>query len=139
MDAPAIPPPHRSRGQFLSLLGVGLAVLGVVVYVAQVSLQRLSLPWYMPTLAIVGAVLVAISLRERRTVWRGLSLLALVLLSGAELALLQAMRLPAYSGPVVVGYPFPAFEARRPDGTPFTHHDLAGDRDNVLVFFRGRW
>ena len=27
----------------------------------------------------------------------------------------------------------------RADGTPFTSRDLEGDRDNVLVFFRGRW
>jgi hypothetical protein len=131
--------PHRLRGRLLLLLGLGLGVLGVVAYVVQFSLARLMLPWYMPTLAALGVVLVVMSLWERRTVWRVLALLAVVLLTGAELALLYAMRLPPYTGPIEVGRPFPAFEARRADGTPLTHRDLAGDRNNVLVFFRGRW
>jgi len=105
----------------------------------QFSLQRLTTPWYMPALAVIGVVLVVISLFERRTVWRVLALLAVVLLAGGELALLYALRLPSYTGPITVGRPFPAFEAKRADGTPFTQRDLAGDRNNVLVFFRGRW
>jgi hypothetical protein len=139
MDDPSILPTHPSRGPFLTWLGLGLAVLGVVAYVAQVSLRRLSWPWYMPALAIVGVGLVAIALREKRTAWRWLALLVLVLLTWSELALLHAMRLPAYAGAVAVGKPFPAFEAKLPNGTPFTHNDLAGGPDNVLVFFRGRW
>ncbi len=131
--------PHRLRGRLLLLLGLGLGVLGVVAYVVQFSLERLMLPWYTPTLAALGVVLVVMSLWERRTVWRVFALLAVVLLTGAELALLYAMRLPPYTGPIEVGRPFPAFEARRADGTPFTDRDLAGDRNNVLVFFRGRW
>ena len=93
----------------------------------------------MPALALLGVVLVVVSLLERRTVWRVLALLAVMLLTGAELAFLYAMRLPPYTGPIAVGRSFPAFEARRSDGTPFTHRDLAGDQNNVLVFFRGRW
>jgi peroxiredoxin len=49
------------------------------------------------------------------------------------------MRLPPYAGPVAVGRPFPAFEARRADGKPFSQVDVTGDQQNVLVFFRGRW
>ena len=131
--------PHRFRGRVFLLLGLGLAVLGVVAYVVQISLQRLMAPWYMPALASLGVVLVVMSLLERRTVWRVFALLAVVLLAGAELAFLYAMRLPPYTGPIAVGRPFPAFETRRADGTPFTQRDLAGDRNNVLVFFRGRW
>jgi hypothetical protein len=93
----------------------------------------------MPALASLGVVLVIMSLLERRTVWRVLALLVVLLLTGAELALLYKMRLPPYTGPIAVGRPFPAFEARRSDGTPFTERDLAGDQNNVLVFFRGRW
>ena len=37
-------------------------------------------PWYMPTLASLGVVLVVMSLLERRTVWRVFALLAVVLL-----------------------------------------------------------
>jgi hypothetical protein len=131
--------PDRARGRLLMLLGLGLAVLGVVAYVVQFSLQRLMLPWYTPALALLGVVLVVMSLWQRRTLWRVLALLAVVLLAGAELAVLQALRLPSYSGPLAVGRPFPAFEAKQADGTPFTQDDLTGDRHNVLVFFRGRW
>jgi hypothetical protein len=131
--------PHRFRGRLFLLLGLGLAVLGVVAYVVQISLQRLMAPWYMPILASLGVVLVAMSLLERRTVWRVFALLAVVLLAGAECAFLYAMRLPPYTGPIAEGRPFPAFETRRAGGTPFTQRDLIGDRSTVLVFFRGRW
>jgi hypothetical protein len=120
-------------------LGLALAALGVVAYVVQLSLERLTVPWYMPALALLGVVLVVISLVERRTVWRLLALSAVVLLTGAELALFYALRLPPYTGPIAVGRVFPAFEAKRADGAPFTQHDLTGDRNNALVFFRGRW
>ena len=105
----------------------------------QISLQRLLTPWYMPVLASLGVVLVAVSLSEKRTVWRSVALLAVVLLAGAEIAFLYAVRLPAYTGPIAEGRPFPAFETKRPDGTPFTQRDLVSDRTSVLVFFRGRW
>jgi hypothetical protein len=121
------------------LVGLGLAVLGVAAYAVQLSLRRLMLPWYMPAAALIGAALVAASLRERRTVWRWLALVAVVLLAGVELMALYATRLPPYTGPIAVGHPFPAFAATRADGTPFTRDDLAGDRHSVLVFFRGRW
>jgi hypothetical protein len=129
----------RSRGRLLLLLGLALAVLGVVAYVVQLALKRLTWPWYMPALAWLGVTLVIMSLWKRRTVWRGLALVAVLLLAGAESAALYATRLPPYAGPVAVGRPFPAFEARRADGTPFTQADLAGDQHHVLVFFRGRW
>jgi hypothetical protein len=93
----------------------------------------------MPALASLGIVLVVVSLVERRTVCRLFALLAVVLLTGAELAFFYAVRLPPYTGPIVVGRPFPTFEVRRADGTSFTQRDLAGDQHNVLVFFRGRW
>ena len=139
MTSPPITMPDRSRGRLLLLAGLGLAVMGVVAAVVQVSLQRLFVPWYMPALALLGVALVAMSLWRRRTVWRALALLAVVLLSAAELAALNAMRLPPYTGPIAVGRTFPAFASRQADGTPFTQDDLIGDRHHVLVFFRGRW
>jgi hypothetical protein len=139
MTSSPIATPGRSRGRLLLLSGLGLAVLGVVAYVVQLSLQRLMMPWYMPTLALLGVALVLMSLWKRRTAWRMLALLVVVLLAGAEFAVLHALRLPPYTGPLAVGRPFPAFEARRADGTPFTQDDLTGDRHQVLVFFRGRW
>lgn len=118
---------------------MGLAALGVLGYVVQFSLQRLIVPWYMPALAWLGVVLIAIALGKRRTVWRGLALVVVVLLGSFELMALNAMRLPPYTGPIAVGRPFPAFEARTADDKPFTQQDLAGDWNTVLVFFRGRW
>ncbi len=139
MSTISTPSTHRTRGRLFLLLGLGLAVLGVVAYVVQLSLQRLTFPWYMPALALLGSVLVIASLWEKRTVWRVLALAAVLLLGGFELMALNAMRLPPYTGPIAVGRPFPAFEARRADGTPFNQNHLAGDRHTVMVFFRGRW
>jgi hypothetical protein len=131
--------PNRFGGRFFLLLGLGVAILGVAAYAVQISLERLIAPWYMPALASLGLVLVVLSLLEKRTVWRVLALLVVTLLTGAEWAFLYAMRLPPYKGPIAVGRPFPAFETKRADGTPFTERDLAGDLNSVLVFFRGRW
>ena len=70
---------------------------------------------------------------------RIVALAAVTLLAGAEWAIIYAMRLPPYTGPITVGRPFPAFETTRADGTPFAQSDLAGAQKTVLVFFRGRW
>ncbi len=139
MINPSSTAPHRFRGRLFLLLGLGLAALGVVAYVVQVSLHRLMAPWYMPAMASLGVALVALSLVEKRTIWRVFGLVAVVLLAGAEMAFLYAVRLPPYTGPVAVGRPFPAFETKRADGSMFTQGDLIGDRNSVLVFFRGRW
>jgi cytochrome oxidase Cu insertion factor (SCO1/SenC/PrrC family) len=93
----------------------------------------------MPALATAGAGLVALSLWWRRTPWRILAAVVVVLLAGAQWAFMLAMGLPAYTGPVVAGRTFPAFRTVRADGTSFTENDLKGSQDSVLVFFRGRW
>jgi hypothetical protein len=131
--------PKRIGHWLLAPLGFGLAVAGVVAYVVRFSFQRLEAPWYMPALALLGVLLVSVSLIEKRTIWRGLALVALLLLAGLEIAFLNAMRLPAYAGPVAAGRPFPAFEAKRADGSLLTQGDLLGEQGNLLVFFRGRW
>ena len=135
-------PPGVARGQsdrLLVVLGAGLAVLGVAAYVVQMSLQSLMAPWYMPILGFFGLVLIVTSLVWRRTVWRIFGMLAVALLLAAEVAFFLAMRLPPYAGPIAVGQPFPAFATRRADGAAFTQRDFLGDRNSVLVFFRGRW
>jgi hypothetical protein len=139
MTSPSDAAPRRFGGRLFLLLGFGLTVLGVVAYAVQISLQRLIVPWYMPALGTLGVVFVVVSLWERRTIWRILALLAVVLFAGAEWAFLYALRLPPYTGPIAVGRPLPAFETTRADGTPLTQRDLAGDQNSVLVFFRGRW
>jgi hypothetical protein len=131
--------PRRFGGRTPTMLGLGLAVLGVLGYAIQLWLGRLMMPWYMPILATLGVVLLVTALLWKRTVWRWFVLLALTLLAVGEWGFLYALRLPPYTGPVAVGQPFPAFKTSRADGTPFTQRDLAGDQNSALVFFRGRW
>jgi hypothetical protein len=131
--------PRRVPGRLFLALGLGLAALGVIGYIVQISTGRLTAPWYMPSLATLGVVFLAVALWQARSVWRILALLLVLLLAGAEWAFLLAARLPAYTGPVAAGRPFPAFATTRADGTTFTQHDLEGERNNVLVSFRGRW
>jgi hypothetical protein len=130
---------RRSPGRLLLAVGLLLPVLGVIGYVLQFRAQRLTFPWYMPIAATVGLLFVIASLWQARTVWRVLALLLVALLAGGEWALLLAMRLPAYTGPVAAGQPLPAFTTARADDTPFTQDDLKGSQTSVLVFFRGRW
>jgi hypothetical protein len=131
--------PRRYPGRLFVALGFGLAVLGIAGYVIQLSTGRLTAPWYMPCLATLGVVSVAVALWQARSTWRILALLLVLLLAGAEWAFLLAARLPAYTGPVAAGRAFPNFTTMRADGTTFTQRDLEGDQNNVLVFFRGRW
>jgi hypothetical protein len=139
MTISPIAAPNPGRGRVLLLTGLALPVLGVAAYLVQFSQQRLMLPWYMPAAALLGVALVVASLWRRRTIWRWLGLVAVVLLTALEIAGLSATRLPTYQGPIVEGKSFPAFEAKRADGTRFTQDDLKGDQHQVLVFFRGRW
>jgi hypothetical protein len=125
-------------GRLFLALGLGLAALGALGYVAQVLMQRLTAPWYVPISATLGVACLVASLWQARTVWRVLALLLLVLLAGAEWAFLLGTRLPEYAGPVERDRPFPAFATARADGAPFTQRDLEGDHNNLLVFFRGR-
>lgn len=121
------------------LAGLGLAVLGVAAYAVQLSLGRLMMPWYMPAAALIGVALVAASLSKFKSLWRMLALVVVLLLAAFELTAFYLVRLPPYTGPIAAGRPFPAFEAKRADGTPFTQNELIGDQNHVLVFFRGRW
>jgi hypothetical protein len=129
----------RARGRILLILGMSLPVLGVIAYAVQISLKRLTAPWYVPVLATLGVVLVVFSLTKRRTFWRVLTLIAVGLVAAGEWGMLYAFRLPPYTGPIAVGRPFPPFETSRADGTTFSQSDLIGVQNNVLVFFRGRW
>ena len=74
--------PRNFRGRLFLWLGLGLPVLGVVAYIAQLALGRLVVPWYLPALASLGVVLICMSLFEGRTVWRIVALPAVMLLGG---------------------------------------------------------
>jgi cytochrome oxidase Cu insertion factor (SCO1/SenC/PrrC family) len=111
----------------------------VLGYAVQLWVQRLLTPWYLPASATLAVVCLLVSLWQTRTAWRALALVLVVLFAGATWAFLLVARLPAYTGPITVGQPFPAFTTTPPDGAVFTQRNLEGDPDKVLVFFRGRW
>ncbi|HEX5272801.1 MAG TPA: hypothetical protein VFW33_20025 [Gemmataceae bacterium] len=135
---PAAPP--KVGGRPLLWLGLLAAVAGVPLYMLQLRAANLMTPWYAPALASLGAALVLLSLRRRPTVWRCAALLLAGLIAGGEWWFLASyVRLPAATGRVAAGRQLPEFAARRADGTPFTPDDLKGDKETVLVFFRGRW
>jgi hypothetical protein len=123
----------------LVLAGLALTIAGIVAYVVQLRWQILTAPWYVPVLTTTGAILVMASLWRARSAWRYLALTFVLLLAAAEWALIVVPDLPAYSGPVAAGKPFPAFTTTRADGSSFTQRDLGGETNDVLVFFRGRW
>jgi hypothetical protein len=131
--------PGRFPGRLFLAAGLAIGPLGVLGYFVQLSMQRLSTPWYLPISATLGVLLIVVSLWQARTFWRILALVLVVLLAGTEWVVLLRARLPAYAGPVAADQSFPAFTTARADGTPFTQRDLAGDQNSVLVFFRGRW
>jgi len=140
MSAPSATLPRRRPGRLLLGLGLVVAVAAVVAYALQVvKAHRLTTPWYLVYATTAAVVLVAVSLWQARSVWRVLALLLVAVVAGGAWMLVVGTRLPSYTGPVAVGRPFPAFQSFRADGTPFTDRDLKGDKDSVMVFFRGRW
>jgi hypothetical protein len=134
-----LPTPARRRGRLLLAAGLACALLGFACCAAQFAAARLFVPWYLPAATTLGALLVAVSLWQARSVVRVLSLLVVVLLAVGAWRLVLAHQTPPYTGPVAEGEPFPAFTTLRADGAPFTQKDLRGGPDRVLVFFRGRW
>jgi steroid 5-alpha reductase family enzyme len=126
---------------FLPVVALVLLLLGPLLYVVQLWRKLLIEPWYAPAFATVSALLLLVAAVFTPDDWIIVGLLVCVLVAGLEwYFLLRFTRLPRYVGPAAVGRPFPAFTTTRADGrTPFTQEDLKGDRNTVLVFFRGRW
>jgi hypothetical protein len=130
----------RYPGRIYLALGMLLAVSGVGIYAARFQAKILDTPWYVPILATVGLALVALALVQARSVWRWLAAVFCTLFAAALwLFLLVFLRAPPYTGPVQVGQLFPAFSTTLSDGSTFTQQNLHGDKNTVMVFFRGRW
>jgi hypothetical protein len=132
----------KAAGRPLLWLGIVIALLGVVVYGSLAfGTGFLHTPWYMPIMATIGVCIILLSIVLRLTVLRIVALLIIGLLAAGEWWwLLGLSRLPAYAGPVAAAQPFPEFSpASLADGTPFTRDKLLGEKDTVLVFFRGFW
>jgi hypothetical protein len=131
----------RNTGRLWFWLGIAATLLGIAVYFVQfmVLKQLGSTPWYAPVLATLGAALVFLSVRERRTVPRLVGLVLLLLLAGLQwYFFLSFTKLPQYAGPSA-GERIPPFQTTLASGEPFTNIDLASGTPTVLVFFRGRW
>jgi len=136
------PATERARGRGYFWAGIGVALLGLALAVAQfVVVKYLAVPWYSPALATLGALLLLVSLARRRTVPRLLALVLVAALAAYQWYFLGAlMKLPDYAGPAR-GRQLPAFRSVRADGQAFTEADLSprdGSR-RAMVFFRGRW
>lgn len=130
----------RHPGRFLVLAGLVVAFSGPFLYALQLKLGILSSPWYVPLLGLLGGVFVLLALARQRGILRFVSLFLVLGLTGLEIFFLGVVsRLPPYSGPVAVGKPFPTFVTKRADGSSFTQADLTGDKNTILLFFRGRW
>jgi hypothetical protein len=131
---------NRAHGRALFWLGIGVSLLGIVAVVTQYNLKNLMVPWYLPALGTLGALLLLGAVARRPSIVRIVVLGLLAALAGFEwYFLVSASRLPAYEGPAQAGQTFPAFATTLADGRPFTEKDLQGGTPTVLVFFRGRW
>lgn len=131
---------QNSPGRALVLLGVAVCLLALGAYAVQVWLASFVTPWYWPIAGTVGVLLILAGTWQAWSVWRIVGLVFFGLLAAGEWFYVAKLSLlPPYTGPLAVGQPFPAFATARADGTAFTQQDVAGDRDAVLVFFRGRW
>jgi hypothetical protein len=131
---------RRFPGRIYVLLGLGLVLLGPVLYALQFRAKMLTVPWYVPVLTTTGAALALFALWRRPTVWRFAAFALCGLLAGAEwFFILSLSRVPAYTGPVAPGVPFPAFHTSLADGSTFDQDSLRGPQNTALVFFRGRW
>jgi hypothetical protein len=130
----------RSRGRGYLWLGILLAVLAIGLTVLQYALRLLIMPWHLPILTTLGALLVVLALARRGSVTRVLVLLLVVALAGFEWWFVAlASKLPSYQGPARAGEPAPAFQTTLADGSSFTEQDLRDGQPTVMTFFRGRW
>ena len=129
-------PPRRWP---LFLMGVLLFLLGPAIYVVQVILGRLEMPWHVPVLSAVGVLLMAASVLQRPGVWRSMGLVLFALLCGLQwFFVLVVAKTPPYEGPQVSDK-VPAFAATYADGRAFTNKDLEDGKPTVLLFYRGHW
>ena len=129
----------RHPGRTWLLWGVLVALLGPVInMLLMFAAGILITPWYAPILGILGLVLVIVALVRSRSLWRWTAVVFVALLVAFQSWVVLAMRTPAYTGPVRVGEPFPAFATMLADGSAFTQDGLKGE-DTVMVFFRGRF
>jgi hypothetical protein len=122
------------------IAGVLLFLVGPGIYVAQFRLKHLHTPWYVPILATLGVLCMAVSVMQRRGMVRTIGLILFTLLCGLEwFATLKATLSPPYAGPAVAGQKIPNFTTALAGGAEISSQDLAKGKNSVLIFYRGRW
>lgn len=62
--------PRQPSGRGYLAVGLALGVAGPLLYIAQLWVHRLAVPWYLPVLGTAGALLLVMSLVRRRTAVR---------------------------------------------------------------------
>ena len=116
------------------------AVLGPLAYILQLKARMLFVTYYLPVVGTVALCLCLLALIKARSVARFVTVGLCGLLAAFEgFLVLPVSGLPAYTGPVEVGKPFPDFAVSRADGSSFTRADLQGNQSTVMLFFRGHW
>jgi hypothetical protein len=127
-------------GRSLLFLGMFVAVAGtLLMFVLTFAAKILITPWYAPVLGTLGVALIILALTRSRSIWRWSAVVIFTLFVGVQWWALFAMRTPPYTGPVKEGEPFPAFATTLADGSEFTQNNMKGDKNTVMIFFRGRW
>src|SRR5262249_46613652 len=120
----------------LFIAGALLFLVGPGIYVAQFRLKLLDTPWYVPILATLGVLCMAVSVLQRRGMVRIIGLILFTLLCGLEwFAILKATLSPPYTGPAAAGQKIPDFTTTLAGGAEFSSQDLAKGKNSVLIFY----
>jgi 4-amino-4-deoxy-L-arabinose transferase-like glycosyltransferase len=131
---------RRHPGRIYLVLGLLALLVGPLLYFVQLRASVLIAPWYVPLLATLSLGLVAVALVRSRSVWRWVTAALCTFFAAAEwVMLLVLLSAPAYTGHAKAGQPFPAFTTTLANGSTFDQERLKGDKNTVMVFFRGRW
>ena len=141
MTTTSLPPVEtkRSSGKLILWLGILLVLAGPLIYMGLFSAKVLTVPWYAPTLASLGIVLLLVAVWRRPNFWRISALVLFGLVAAFQWMSVLGSKVPPYNGPAVSGASMPAFTSQLADGSPFDQESLKGKQNTVMVFFRGRW
>jgi FtsH-binding integral membrane protein len=131
---------QQGSGKAYLWFGVGLVLLGPMLWMVQLRAKLFVVPWYVLALAAAGVVLLLLAVLRRHSIWRIVALVLCGALAASEgYFLLSLSKVPDYHGPVAAGVAFPQFKTRLANGSVFNQDSLRGEQNTALVFFRGRW
>jgi hypothetical protein len=118
-----------------------VAFAAIAGYAAQVAwLHWMTTPWWLLAALTLAAIIGVHAFRQRPGWLRGFGAGLLLILAAIQWLFITVLSpLPAYTGPVAIGQPFPAFRSILADETPVSESFLRGDTATLFVFFQGRW